>query len=175
MYLQILIVKIFQCKNQFVYCSVRRPSLPSFRCYSGVTRPARLHLLQYLGGFFQCFFFLSGFVYLAFQSLHLTSMSLNEEECTFVRYIFCGRIVFKCSWFSIRQQFLNSNFKFGFAGLNSVTKGSIFFLYFSFFFNAALLSKLTSARNFSVWLSLYPFSKKRFFEFFNLCSEFTFI
>ena len=79
---------------------------------------------------------------------------------------FCGKILFKCGWFSIKNQFLDSIFlMFGFAGLNSVTKGKIFCFPLGLFFNDALLpSNLTSARVSSIWVSLYPLSKRRFLK-----------
>ena len=67
-------------------------------------------------------------------------------------------------------------FIFGIAGLNSVTKGSIFSCFLGFVFNAVLLlSNLISSRVFLVWVSVYPRSKRRFFEVFDLGQKFTFI
>ena len=66
---------------------------------------------------------------------------------------FCEKILFKIGWFSIKNHFLDSIFLFGFAGLNSVTKGNISSCSFGLFFNAAFLpSNLTSARAFWIWV-----------------------
>ena len=65
------------------------------------------------------------------------------------------------------SRFLDSIcFIFGIAGLNSVTKGSIFSYFLVFVFNAALLlSNLTSARVFLIRVFVYPRSKRRFLKF----------
>ena len=75
-------------------------------------------------------------------------MSLSECARLYDIIGFCGKILFKYGWFLIKYQFLdNICFTFGIAGLNSVTKGSIFSSFLYFFFDAALLlSNLTSAR-----------------------------
>ena len=93
-------------------------------------------------------------------------MSLRELARLYDIIGFCGKILFKCGWFSIRNQFLDSIFlMFGFAGLNSVTKGNMFCFPFGLFFNDALLpSNLTSARVSLIRDSMYPLFERRFLK-----------
>ena len=94
-------------------------------------------------------------------------MSLREYARLYNIIGFCRKIFFKYGWFLIKYQFLDSIcFIFSYAGLNSVTKGSIFSSFLGFVFNAALLlSNLTSARVFSIRVFVPPRSKRRFLKF----------